>query len=498
MVSVSLIGSALGIFCLLMVVLGYLGMRRTPGDMENYVLGGRKLGVVAGFFTTTATLFSAFSYFGIIGLFYTDGIGTWYLVANTAFMGLIIYFVGTRLWALGRQRGYLNVTEYLSDRYNSPAVGAVAGLIMCSGLLAYIGAQLRGVGITLQTISGGALPFWVGTLVLALVVTVYVAAGGFRGVVWTDVVQGVMMYALLLVAMFLTVYQVSGGFGNLMAEVQKVEPDLLSNPGPNGHFTGPLLLSSIFLFALANFTLPQMQQRFLSYRSHHTLKLIAVIIPLGTAWIYLCGFYIAMAGRISEPNIDNPEAIYPRLVVEYLPTSVALLALIAIVAATGSTANSIILTISSIATNEWYPRLSRLLGKEPGDENVRVRVTRLLLPVVVTGALLITFFGPSTIISLLTDVVFPAVAVVFPPVFAGLYWRRATAQGAVTSMLVGVAWVVAFGGGWVQVGFGGWHFGLIALAIETAALVVVSLATRPVEQSRVARFFTALDEEEKV
>src|SRR5699024_8610172 len=120
---------ALGLFSLLLIYLGYLGNRNTQSTMEDFVLGSRKLNKLPAFFTVTATLFSAFSYFGITGQFYTNGIGAWIQVATTAAVGPIVYFAGTRIWLVARRYGLVDVTEDLSDRYNSRAGALVAGVI---------------------------------------------------------------------------------------------------------------------------------------------------------------------------------------------------------------------------------------------------------------------------------------------------------------------------------------------------------------------------------
>src|SRR5699024_6740552 len=204
--SITTMWVALIVFALLLTALGILGNRGTSNTMEDYVLGSRQLGSFAAFFTVTATLFSAFSYFGIIGQYYSDGIGSWIQVATTAVAGPLIYFAGTRIWLVARKYGFLNVTEYLSDRFNSKSVGLIAGIIMIGALVPYMGAQFRGSGITLEAVTDGQIPFWVGSVFLATIVTLYVMAGGFRSVVWTDIVQGAMMYILLGVAMLILVF----------------------------------------------------------------------------------------------------------------------------------------------------------------------------------------------------------------------------------------------------------------------------------------------------
>lgn len=495
--SVTAMWIALGCFAAVLVVLGYLGHRGTSNTMEDFVLAGRKLGMLPAFFTVTATLFSAFSYFGITGQFYTDGIGAWIQVATTAAVGPILYFAGTRIWLVARRHGFVNLTEYLTDRYRSRAVGLVAGLIMIAALVPYMGAQIRGSGLTLEAVTGGGIPYWGGAVFLAVVVTLYVMSGGFRSVVWTDVLQGALMYILLGVAMLVLVFSATGGFADLMDAVGE-ESQQLSNPGPNGLFSLPYLVSALVIFAAAHFTMPQLQQRWMAARSHTTLKFIAMSLPVGTAIIYLFCFYIAMVGVVTRPDDPQPEAIYPAMIVEVLPQWLLLLAILAIIAATGSTANSIVLTLSSMVAKEYVaPAMGRGRASSVEQDRLMTTTTRVLLPFLVLGGLLVAFYGPSTIIGIIVQITWPAVFLIFPTVLAGLYWRRATAPAAVTSMLVAEALFLTLHQQWIPLDLAGWHPAIPAGIAGVILLVGISLVSRPPDDEHLDRHFSLFDEPER-
>ena len=486
--SITTMWVALIVFALLLTALGILGNRGTSNTMEDYVLGSRQLGSFAAFFTVTATLFSAFSYFGIIGQYYSDGIGSWIQVATTAVAGPLIYFAGTRIWLVARKYGFLNVTEYLSDRFNSKSVGLIAGIIMIGALVPYMGAQFRGSGITLEAVTDGQIPFWVGSVFLATIVTLYVMAGGFRSVVWTDIVQGAMMYILLGVAMLILVFSVKGGFSGLMDAV-KSETSLMSNPGENGLFSLPYLISVLIIFAAAHFTMPQLQQRWMAAKDHKTIKFTAISLPIGTGIIYLFGFYIAMVGVVKLPDLVNPESVYPALIMDALPEWLLVLAIVAIIAATGSTANSIVLTLASIVANEYIRDwVSKRRGAVQTDRLV-TSVSRALLPALVGGGLLIAFFGPPTVVSIIVDITWPAVFLIFPTLIAGLYWRRATAAAAVASMVISEIVFISLTMGWLPINIYGWHPAIPSAILGIAILVLGSFATSPPSHDRVERHF---------
>ncbi|MFC7405768.1 sodium:solute symporter family protein [Georgenia alba] len=492
--SVTMMWIGLIAFSVLLIYLGYLGNRQTSTTMEDFVLGNRKLAKLPAFFTVTATLFSAFSYFGITGQFYSNGIGSWIQVATTAAVGPIIYFAGTRIWLVARRYGLVNVTEYLTDRYASRSVGLVAGVIVIVALVPYMGAQFRGSGLTLEAVTGGGIPYWAGAVFLAVVVTLYVMSGGFRSVVWTDVVQGALMYVILAVAMLILVLTQTGGFTNLMDTVGE-QSELLSNPGGDALFSLPYLISVLVIFAASHFTMPQLQQRWMAARSHSTLKFIAITFPIGTGLIYICCFYIAMVGVATRPGFENPESIYPAMIVEVLPQWLLLLAILAIVAATGSTANSIVLTLSSIVAKEYVrPVAARRGASERALDRTLTITTRAMLPVLVGGGLLVAFFGPESIIGIIVEITWPAVFLIFPALLAGLYWRRATSAGAVSSMVVSEALFLSLDRGWLPVNLAGWHPAMPAAILGVVVLVVVSLLTRPPSTAHLDRHFRLFEE----
>lgn len=486
---------ALGLFSLLLVYLGYLGNRSTQSTMEDFVLGSRKLNKLPAFFTVTATLFSAFSYFGITGQFYTNGIGAWIQVATTAAVGPLVYFAGTRIWLVARKYGLVNVTEYLSDRYDSRSVGLVAGIIVIVALVPYMGAQFRGAGLTLDAVTSGGIPYWAGAVFLAVVVTLYVMSGGFRSVVWTDVIQGALMYVLLAVAMVILVFTQTGGFTNLMDTISDQQSVLLSNPGGDGLFGLPYLISVLVIFAAAHFTMPQLQQRWMAARSHSTLKFIAVSLPIGTGLIYVCCFYIAMVGVATKPGFPTPEAIYPAMIMQVLPQWLLLIAILAIIAATGSTANSIVLTLSSIVAKEYVRPVvaGRGASAKALDRTLTV-TTRVMLPVLVGGGLLVAFFGPESIIGIIVEITWPAVFLIFPALAAGLYWRRATTAGAVWSMVVSEVLFVCLHLGWLPIPLAGWHPAMAAAVVGVTVLIIVSLLTKAPSKEHLDRHFALFEE----
>ena len=89
------------LYILVTIVIGIVANRQMSGDLEDFLLYGRKAGFVVLYLTVVATYHSAFAFLGSGGFFYTHGIGFWDAGAWTILVGAITYVLGSRIWALG-------------------------------------------------------------------------------------------------------------------------------------------------------------------------------------------------------------------------------------------------------------------------------------------------------------------------------------------------------------------------------------------------------------
>ncbi|MCH2386260.1 MAG: hypothetical protein MK293_13490, partial [Pedosphaera sp.] len=225
------------IYLLGVFVLAWLSsrVRRKKEFVGEYFLGGRSLGLWAFALTFAATSSSGGSFMGFPSLIYTHGwvLALWiasYMLVPVVGMGLL----GKRVNRLARQSGAVTIPDLIKARFRSESVGMIATLLVLFFMFFYLLAQfkagskimttlLQDVAIYQSAVNtvGGAidgLP-WIGSaepdyvlclLVFAFSVIVYTAFGGFRAVVWTDVMQGIVMGVGVIILLFLTLGQVGG------------------------------------------------------------------------------------------------------------------------------------------------------------------------------------------------------------------------------------------------------------------------------------------------
>ncbi|MDE2957871.1 MAG: hypothetical protein OXU68_12835 [Bacteroidota bacterium] len=233
----------------LVLVLAWLSHRVGSGKsfISEYFLGSRSLGVIALALTFGATSASAGSFAGFPSLIYAHGwvLALWiasYMVFPLCAMGLL----GKRLSQLSHRTGAVTVPDVLRERFRSPALAVLSTLLLALLLCVYLIPQFTLAALIMQQLLGSsalyqdaafavqqAVPmlaaqngdpeYVLGLLIFAGLVIVYTMFGGFRAVVWTDVLQGFVMLAGVLIMLFLALHQV-GGLRSASEDMQVMEP----------------------------------------------------------------------------------------------------------------------------------------------------------------------------------------------------------------------------------------------------------------------------------
>lgn len=239
-----------GVYLGLVLLLAVFASRtlKKRSFVSEYFLGSRSLGTWALALTFAATSASGGSFMGFPSLIYTHGwvLALWiasYMVLPIVAMG----FLGKRLNQVARKTGAITVPEVLRERFGSLSVGMVATLLIVFFMFFYLLAQFKAGSNILTTLLKDIQLYsdcvaWVGTTIepipwlnraepdyllcliaFAVAVIAYTTYGGFRAVVWTDVLQGFIMGGGVLVMLFLTLMLV-GGLGNATRKLAEMTP----------------------------------------------------------------------------------------------------------------------------------------------------------------------------------------------------------------------------------------------------------------------------------
>jgi solute:Na+ symporter, SSS family len=475
------------IYTVVMFAIGFWGFRKSRPSMEDFFLGGRTLGLFVVLCTVWSTLFSAYSYIGLPGAYYRTGISFFGIAGNILLNSLCMYLLGTRMWALGKRHGFINMTDLFAERYGSNLVCVIAMIISIGSLLPYIGLQIKGAGLTLQGVTNNVISFNTGLLYITVVVLFYVILGGFRSVVWTDVVQSIIMLVGMVGAMFLIADKVGGGLGGVIQKAAAMNPKLLSFPGPAGIWTPSMVLTTCMVVGLGGFAWPQISQRMYATKSMRTIKLLAFIFPLAALFVNLPPIFIGLAGKVQYPDLKNADLVFPMMLNELVPPVFGIIIVLAILAAIMSTVSGQVLSLTSIIVRDFYVRF---FNPESATQTRITKLSRFVLLLVVAGALAFVFWGPSTLVGLLIEASGPIMLQVLVVLIGALYWRKATKEGAIISMVASEIFLVLLWTKVIKMPIAGIHNGVWAMILGVILFIVVSLATKPVDEKTLDKFFS--------
>lgn len=435
------------------LAIGLLGRKRMRGGEEDFFLAGRTLGPLVLLATMAATNFSGFTVVGFSGAGHRMGFSFYPVMAyGTGLMAISFVVIGVPVWRLGRRLGLITPPELLSARYGSRALTVVFAAAMAVFTMPYLAIQPMAAGYALESLLG--VPYAVGAAIVTALVLFYVLMGGMRSVVWTDVLQGVVMFAVLAVGFFV-VARASGGVADAYARLAAESPAHFGRPGSGGSLTLGVWGSYMLLWFLADPMFPQLFQRFYAARGEGPIVRTMVLYPVVTTVLFFFPVALGVLGRLHLPELagKDTDRVLPLLMERFGGSGLAALACAGLLAAIMSTMDSQLLTLGSIVERDLLGR-GRATGRAHGPAGDRGRpdrtrpgattaTARAILAVLAVLGYLLALRPPATILAIATET-FAGLAVLFPSVVAALYWRRATAAGAVASIVVGELAVVLY------------------------------------------------------
>jgi len=499
--------SALSIFGLVIVLMAAYGYRISAKTAEDYMLGGRTIGVVVMFFFVLFAISSAWTFYGFPGLLYTQGPGyvmfIWGSVAG--FAGLYM-FLGPRLWALAKINRFLSPVEVLAERYRSPLLRLVLSLSILAFIVPYVGIQPLGVGAGFEALTG--LPAIWGALYTTVILIVLVILGGMRIVAWVNIFLGVVYMTALLgsLAWAVQVLFPDAGLVEAASVLAQERPAMLSSPGPTGQYT-PVVLGGTFIVGILAFSWPHVAIGCMTARDKSLFKWFPMLIFIfGGLFFYIIPFIWgslvapaampvaeleALAAENGVSLQTEADRVVQTIITRSLPQWFGVFVLLGVIAAAVSTAAVQLMTSSVIVSRDV---IQGIFVPNARDEQI-TRWARIAVVAIVVLSLIVSFLYQGAMALYLTDVSVPGFAQWAPALVGGLLWKRGTKQGAIAGTITGVVYlvlsllVVVDGERILVVG----HPVIASLLANTIVYVVVSLVTpRPDEETETV-FFDEVD-----
>ena len=475
----------------LVLIVGTVSHRFFRGTGEDYFVASRTIGPFVLLMSLFGTNMTAFSILGASGEAYHRGIGVFALMASsTALVApCVFFFVGTRLWAIGKRYGYFTQVQYFRERWNSNGFGLLLFVVIVALIVPYLLIGVIGGGVTLHQITEGQIPQWLGGLLVCAVVFIYVCYGGVRGTAWANTFQTLVFMTLGGATFFIIVHKM-GGFS---ASLAKVAPDLLMQ----GTHVKPLELLTYTCIPLSVGMFPHIFMHWLTAKGARTFRYPVMWYPICVAIVWIPSVLLGILGSVDVPGLKGPEAnsVLVQMIERHAPGVLAGLLGAGVFAAIMSSLDSQSLSIGSMFTHDIIRHYRfRLDSTNDGlSEKGQVLVGRLFVFAILCLTYLLSLVLNRSIFKLAVWS-FTGFASLFPIVIAALFWKRSTKYGAFASIIsVVVLWIYFFIQGWEAPGYTVGGTGIMPVAVILAAsaiaMVIGSLISKPPDPTVIKKFF---------
>src|SRR5256885_4614212 len=316
------------LYLALIAFVGSIAFRRGKTNTEDFFLANRSVGEMVFFLSIFATNMTAFAILGSSGQAYRRGIGIYGLMASSSglVIPLTIFFIGTRLWALGKRFGHQTQVAFFRDRWECDAIGTIIFALSAAMLVPYMIISIMGGGTVLAQIShvqGGnapLIPYWLGAAIVAVVVTLGVFLGGMRGTVWVNILQTTLFLAFGAVAVLTISHALPGGFGEYMSK-------LAGDPKTSFLVTRERIPERFFwsytLIPLSSIMFPHMAIMCFSARKVTAFKRTVVLYPVAIMLIWLPAVFLGVLGAAALGKGADPDGGLLLMLEKYAPAWLA-------------------------------------------------------------------------------------------------------------------------------------------------------------------------------
>ncbi|RMG40438.1 MAG: sodium:solute symporter family protein [Planctomycetota bacterium] len=513
MTALAVIATYLG----LLLLLGGLSAAWSRGTSRDYMLASHTIGPVLLLMSLFGTTMTAFALVGSTGEAFKAGIGVYGLMASSSGIvhSLCFFLIGVKLWDLGRRHGYTTQIQYFRERLESNRIGWLLFPILVGLIVPYLLIGVLAAGATINGITQGAfaewhwfaaagygVPPWLGSLVVCAVVLIYVFIGGMRGTAWANTLQTAVFMILGIVTFVVVVRRIGHRdtlWENIRAAtalVARRHPEKLTREGmPQAVFAGYMLIP------LSAGMFPHLFQHWLTARDARTFRLPVVVHPLFIMIVWapcvMLGVWATSAtvdgtpgGELLIPPDTHPNQVLALLVAKLSGELLSGLLTAGILAAIMSSLDSQFLCLGTMFTNDI---VLHHWGRERFTERQIVWLARAFIVAIVALTYALSCFEPRRVFTL-GIWCFSGFAGLVPLVLACLYWPRLTKPGAYASVLaLAASWLALFrASDWAadpQYTFAGTLPVVTMCIVSTAALVLVSLLTRPPSGRTLQKFF---------
>lgn len=440
--------------------LGYRGFKQTR-SATDYMLGGRKIHPYVMAMSYGATFISTSAIVGFGGAAGVFGFGLLWLTFLNIFVGIFLAFIffGGRTRRLGLRIDAHTFPELLGRRFQSRFIQGTVGALVFLFMPLYASAVLIGAAKYLAQQLG--MPYEAALFAFSVIIALYVIMGGLKGVMYTDALQGTLMFCGMIVLLFMTYWRM-GGFTSAHAQLTQLADQVPAGLTAAGHrgwtsmpaFGSPLwwtLVSTIVLgVGIGVLAQPQLAVRYMTVKHQKELDRavsiggVFILMMTGVAFVVgaLSNVYFHQTGGTVAivAAAGDVERIIPLYLQGAMPGWFGIIFMLTLLSAAMSTLSSQFHTMGTALGRDLYEEALHIRRKGGGLLASRMGVLIGILISVYLGYELERLYGKtgSAIVARGTALFFGLCAAAFLPMYVGGLWsRRITKKAAIAGMLTG-------------------------------------------------------------
>ena len=451
-----------------MAAMLYIGYRasRNVKTSEDYLIGGRTFGTTLTSIAHQAAGLSGWLFIAWVGQVASTGFGAIWTAFSSGFAPFINFFVlAKRVSKFTVMTKALSFIDLLEARYydkDKKHIRAISAIIILISITVYLSSQLMAAGTTLQAILGW--DYTVSVVLGTVVVIAYTSAGGLLAVAWTDFIQGMLMIFAVIIGLVVA-FSNTGGLGAVFEGVKAIDPKLM-NP-----WIAPItivgLLSAGWLGYMGQ---PQLVQMFMGMKNPGESKKGAMIAGTTGVFLLFGTFFMYMACLVLFPQSADPNTNFIRMIITYTPKFLVGVVTAAILAAVMSSADALLHVANTAVCQDFYNKIFRNGNATDREVLVVGRVSAIIIG----AAAIYIAFNPFEGVLWVNWWAWGGLSTFAPVVVLGLYWKRATREGAIAGLIGGFLGSAI----WFAVGYYKWlHLTFVAFVAAMVLLVAVSLVT---------------------
>ncbi|MEJ6950093.1 sodium:solute symporter [Halanaerobiaceae bacterium ANBcell28] len=488
-------------FLILIITVGVYSRKKVK-DVNDFFLGGRKMGAWISAFSYGCSYFSAVIFIGYAGsMGWNFGLSAVWIGIGNAIVGSYLAWLvlGKRTRTITHELNASTMPEFLEKRYDSKAMKIVAAVIIFVFLVPYSASVYKGLAYLFTITFNMPIEYYTYCMLgMALLTGIYILLGGYIATALNDFIQGSIMFiGMILIIYFVISNPIVAGLRNginQLSLIPEVGDDLVSVFSA----TPFNLFSLVLLTSLGTWGLPQMVHKFYAIKDEKAIKHATIISSIFAAIIGIGAYFIGIFGRLFLNNTmpADVDMIMPIMLDSVLPEALMGIVIILLLSASMSTLSSLVLVSSSSITIDllkgvFFPKMSH---------SKAMFLMRFFCALFIALSFIVAV-TPNAIVTLMSFSWGTVAGSFLAPFLYGLYWKGATKIGAWAGLISGFSCSI----------FSAMYFGMniqlapnigaISILLSLIVLPIVSLATANLPENHIKKVFHSIDgflEKEKI